>query len=314
MDLKIPLPAYSGFIREVTIGTGEKAVTVGGQKVLNYHCFDGEFPRLPLVALEVWDSKPENWPAGCQSPYQDVLDQPAAWAKKCVQEYRAQAIAIQLVGTDPMGQNRSAAETCKIVEKVLEAVNVPIFIFGCDHMEKDAEVLKAVAEVAAGRNVALGPVQEKNYKAIGAAAIAYKHTVMACTPIDVNLAKQLNILLLELGVPENKILIDPTSASLGYGLEYTYSVMERDRLAALTQQDDKLAFPLVCNLGKEVWKTKEASLPRVENPAMGDELSRGIMMEAITAALLSLAGADIVVMRHPQAAELFKNWSQQLIK
>ncbi|MCM8768542.1 MAG: acetyl-CoA decarbonylase/synthase complex subunit delta [Candidatus Omnitrophica bacterium] len=313
MELSLPQMGYSGSIREVTIGTGEKAITVGGQKVFNFHFFDGEPPKLPVVALEVRDTSIDTWPEACRQYYQDVSGDPAAWALKCVQEYKAKAIALQLASIDPMAENRSGQDAVKTVEAVMKAVNVPLFVFGCGQVQKDSEVLKLVAEVAAGKNIALGPVQDKNYKAIGAAAIAYQHVVIASSPIDVNLAKQLNILLLELGVPENKILMDPTTGGLGYGLEYTYSVMERDRLAALVQRDDKLGFPMICNLAEEVWKTKEAFLPEAVEPRLGKESVRGVIMEAVTATLLSLAGADILIMRHPQAAQLLTGLSTQLV-
>jgi acetyl-CoA decarbonylase/synthase complex subunit delta len=155
-------------------------------------------------------------------------------------------------------------------------------------------------------NLMIGPVVEENYKQVGAGAIGYKHTAVANTPIDINLAKQLNILLGNLGVPDDQILVDPTTGGLGYGIEYTYSVMERDRMAALTQQDERLQFPILCNMAKEVWKTKEAKTSSEEAPTLGDAKRRGILMEATTAIVLLLAGADVLVMRHPDAVKLVR--------
>ncbi|MCM8828187.1 MAG: acetyl-CoA decarbonylase/synthase complex subunit delta, partial [Candidatus Omnitrophica bacterium] len=192
------------------------------------------------------------------------------------------------------------------------AVDVPLSFWGVDNTKKDAEMMKLIAELCAGKNVAIGPATDKNYKQIGAAAITYKHIIIASSPIDVNLAKQLNILLLELGVQENQILMDPTTGALGYGVEYTYSVMERDRIAALLQQDDKLGFPMICNLANEVWKTKESKIPEAEFPLMGKEKERGVCLEAITAILLALAGADILVMRHPDSRKLMNEMIQEL--
>ena len=169
-----------------------------------------------------------------------------------------------------------------------------------------------MAEVCDGMNLILGPVAEGNYKQIGAGAIGYKHVAVASSPIDINLAKQLNILLGNLGVPDGQILVDPTTGALGYGLEYTYSVMERDRMAALTQQDERLQFPILCNLAKEVWKTKETKLSAEEAPLLGDAKRRGILMEAVTAVTLLLAGADILVMRHPDAIKLVKEMIAEL--
>jgi acetyl-CoA decarbonylase/synthase complex subunit delta len=149
---------------------------------------------------------------------------------------------------------------------------------------------------------------------VGAGAIAYKHILAASSPIDVNLAKQLNVLLGNLGVPDGQILVDPTIGGLGYGIEYSYSVMERDRMAALTQQDERLQFPIICNLAREVWKTKEAKLSAAEDPTLGDPEKRGILMEAVTAAVLLLAGGNILVMRHPEAIKLIQGMIADFLK
>jgi len=295
---------YTGKIREVVIGTGNKSIKVGGQNCFNFHQFEGTIPNYPIISYEVWDTPPEEWPETCKKPYQDVLGDPLSWAKKCINEYGANVITIQLSSIDPTGLNKSAVECGKTIEKIVKEIDVPLIFWGCGNVEKDTETLKIIAEICDGKNVALGPCVDKNYKQIGASAITYKHVVIASTPIDVNLGKQLNILLLELGVPENKIIMDPTTGGLGYGIEYTYSVMERDRIAGLIQQDSQLAFPMICNLAKEVWKTKEVFLPFKEFPKMGKEEERGIMMEAITAVLLTLSGADILIMRHPKAIKL----------
>jgi len=309
MDVKLN---YTGKIRELTIGTGPKAITVGGETCFNFHSFEGSIPHMPVISYQVYDTDKLDWPDTCKRPFEDVLGDPIAWAKKCIEEYGAKILTIQLLSTDPNGENRPVEEAIKTIEKIVNTVDVPLIFWGVDDTKKDAEIMKLIAEVCHGKNVALGPVTDKNYKQIGAAAIAYKHVVVASTPIDVNLAKQLNILLLELGVQENQILMDPTTGGLGYGIEYTYSVMERDRIAGLLQQDDKLAFPMICNLANEVWKTKEVSLNYNDFPKMGKEEERGIMMEAITAAMLCLAGADILVMRHPKAISLIDELIKEL--
>jgi acetyl-CoA decarbonylase/synthase complex subunit delta len=169
-----------------------------------------------------------------------------------------------------------------------------------------------VAEICGGKKVAIGPVTEKNYKQIGAMAIAYNHVVLASRPIDVNLAKQLNILLGNLGVSDENIAIDPTTGGLGYGLEYTYSVMERDRMAALTQEDVKLQHPIICNLANEIWKTRETRLTKEEEPRLGDEKKRSVLMEAVAAMSLFLAGADVAIMRHPDSVSLVKDMVKEL--
>jgi acetyl-CoA decarbonylase/synthase complex subunit delta len=195
---------------------------------------------------------------------------------------------------------------------VADAIDVPLLVWGTANDDKDGELLRKVAEACEGKNVAVGPVSDKNYKQIGAMAIGYSQVVMASSPIDVNLAKQLNILLGNLGVTEEKVVIDPTTGGLGYGLEYTYSVMERDRMAALTQEDAKLQFPIICNLAPEVWKTRETRLTKDEDPKLGDEKRRSILMEAVTAMTLLVAGADIVVMRHPDSVSLVRDMIGEL--
>jgi acetyl-CoA decarbonylase/synthase complex subunit delta len=211
-----------------------------------------------------------------------------------------------LKSTDPNGLDRSADEAVEVVKKVADVVDVPLIVWGCDNDEKDAEVLRKVAEACDGKNLIIGPVVEGNYKQLGAGALAYHHTAIASTPIDINLAKQLNILLGNLGVPDEQIIVDPTTGGLGYGIEYTYSVMERISMAALTQEDEKLQFPMVCNLAREVWKTKETKLSQEEAPLLGNPKKRGILMEAVTAVLLLGAGADVLIMRHPEAIKLVR--------
>ncbi|OGP61450.1 MAG: acetyl-CoA decarbonylase/synthase complex subunit delta [Deltaproteobacteria bacterium RBG_13_61_14] len=303
---------YTGKIREVTIGAGDKAVKVGGANSYPFYLFEGALPNPPRIAWEVWDAETDQWPEACKEPFADVLTDPPAWAKKLVEKHGAEMIALKLVSIDPNGKNADAKSAVETVKKVLAAVSVPVLVFGVNSVEKDAEVLRQVAEACEGRNLVLGPVQEQNHKALGAGAIGFKHTVLASTPIDVNLAKQLNTLLGNLGVKEDKLLMDPTTGGLGYGIEYTYSVMERDRMAALVQQDEKMQQPLVCNLAPEVWKTKEAKLSAQDDPKMGEAKTRGITLEAMTATLLLLAGADVLVMRHPEAVAKIKTLIKEL--
>jgi acetyl-CoA decarbonylase/synthase complex subunit delta len=195
---------------------------------------------------------------------------------------------------------------------VADAISVPLIVWGCNDKEKDSEVLRRVCEVCEGKNLIIGPVIEGNHKKIGASAIGYRHTLISSTPIDVNLAKQLNILLGNLGVPDEQIIMDPTTSSIGYGIEYCYSVMERMRMAALAQEDEKLQFPIICNIGKEVWKTKEVKIPVEKDPTLGDARKRGILMEAMSATVLLLAGADVLIMRHPEAIKLIREMIAEL--
>ena len=306
MAFEVPKTVYGGKIREVTLGKGEKAVTVGGETAFPFYLYEGDIPNLPRLAMEVYDTPPEDWPEAALEPFKDVVNNPVAWAQKCVKDYEAEMICLQLASTDPNGENRPADKAAAMVKKVADAVNVPLIVWGTANHEKDIAVLSAFAEICRDKNLILGPVEEGDHKQIGAAAIKFKHTVAAATPIDINLAKQLNILLGNLGVPNDKLVIDPTVSGIGYGIEYAYSAMERMRIAALTQQDTKLQFPIICNIARETWKTKEARITAKENPKMGDGKKRGILLEAMSATLLLMAGADILIMRHPEAVKLVK--------
>jgi len=306
MTVEIPKVNYPGSIRSVALGDGDKAVTVGGESCYPFYTFEGAMPHRPRLAMEVSDEAPADWPEAVATPLADVLADPVAWAKKCVDPYGAEMICLQLDSTDPNGSNRSAEEAAHLVKRFSAAIDVPLIVWGTANHEKDTEVLRAVAEAVQDRHLTLGPVEEGDYKKIGGAAMAYKHTVIASTPIDINLAKQLNILVTSLGVSPDRLIMDPTVSAIGYGIEYAYSVMERIRMAALSQQDDKLQFPLICNIGRETWKSKEAKIPEADDPRLGDTAKRGITLEAMSAALLLVAGADIVVMRHPESIRLVK--------
>ena len=300
--------SYSGGIKEITLGKGDKALTVGGESCYPFYNFEGEMPHRPRIAMEIWDMEPEEWPEAALSPFKDVVSDPAAWAKKCVDEFGADMIVLQLKSTDPNGNDAGADEAVATVKKVLGAIDVPLIIWGTANVEKDEEVLKKIAEECQGENLVLGPVEDKNHKGIGAAAMGFGHTVIASSPIDVNLAKQCNILLENLGVSMDKMIIDPTTGGLGYGLEYSYSVMERIRMAALAQGDDKLQLPLINNLGNEVWKCKEAKQPVDEAPILGDPEKRGILMEAVGAVAYLMSGADVLIMRHPESIRMVKSY------
>ncbi len=314
MAFEIPVVNYTGRIKEIILGTGPGAVTVGGQTSFPFHLFEGSMPHEPKIAMEVFDHRPDDWAEAAVEPFSDVIDNPAAWAKKNVKEYGADMIALQLRSIDPNGLNRGTEEAVKMAKSVIEAVDVPVILWGVANAEKDTEVLRAICEQCEGKNLAIGPVEEADHKQIGAGAIAYKHTVIASSPIDVNLAKQLNILLGNLGVPANKILVDPTTGALGYGLEYSYSVMERDTMAALTQEDEKLQYPIICNVGLEAWKIKESKISEKEDPLLGDAKKRGILIECVTAMSALLAGASIVILRHPESMKLIRKMINNLTK
>lgn len=298
MAIDLPKGTYTGAIREIVLGQDSKSSLVGGASAYPFYLFEGAMPHRPLIGIEINDVAAENWPSTLKKHYEDVVSDPVAWAKKAVDVYGAELVQLTLTSTDPNDRNASPAAAAATAKAVADAVSVPVAIWGSTNVAKDAEVLRAVCEATAGRRLLIGPVQKDNYKQVGAGVIASGHVAIASSPIDINLAKQLNVLLTNLGVAEDRIIVDPTVGGLGYGLEYTYSVMERARMAALVQQDDQLRYPLYCNMGVEVWKVKEVV---DEDDRLGDVEKRGFLMEAATAATLLAAGADVLVMRHPEA-------------
>lgn len=306
MAFQIPTVKYSGKINEVNVGASK--VALGGQSAYSFHTFEGTFPNKPKLALDVWDYDPgDESPAALNKAYAGVMGDPGAWAKKCV-EYGADIVVLHLKSSDPNDKNTGAAEAVANVQKVIDAVDVPVVVFGVDNKDKDVETLSAVAEKFANKNLILGPLTDKNYKQIGAQALAYGHTVIARSPIDVNLAKQLNILLTSLGLPKEKIIVDPTTGGLGYGMEYGYSVMERIQMAALVQQDDNLQQPTISFFGEDIWKSKEANLPTEENPQLGDAQCRGVLMEVTEAIAVLGAGVSVLSMRHPASVKIVRQY------
>jgi acetyl-CoA decarbonylase/synthase complex subunit delta len=309
LSFDIPKQKYSGKIGETNIGTGEGALRLGGEESYPFHIFEGKMPNKPKIAMEIWDYDPsKEWPAAAVEPFKDVIDSPEEWAKKCVNEYGADIIVLQMKSIDPNGMNRNADEAAELAKRVSDAINVPMVCCGTANNQKDEEVLKKISELCEGKNISLAPVEEGNHKGIGASALGYGQTIVASTPIDVNLAKQLNILLGNLGVIKNKIIIDPTTGGLGYGMEYSYSVMERIRMAALTQEDDKLQIPMINNIGNEVWKCKEAGMGINEAPTLGDPEKRPILMEIVASVCYLLAGSDVVILRHPETARIIRSF------
>jgi acetyl-CoA decarbonylase/synthase, CODH/ACS complex subunit delta len=305
MAFNLPTETAKGKVREVELGAGSKVKKEGGESCLPFHIWEGQMPNQPIVAAEVSDEVGELTPA-LEKALGDVKNDPVAWAKKAVEEWGADAVFLLLTSTDPKATDAPPEQAAETVLKVEEAIDVPLIVYGTEDLEKDAELMKVVATKSEGKNLVLGPAKEENFKRIGAPAIGYKQTVVGMTPIDVNLAKQLNILLTNLGMEADKLIIDPTTGALGYGLEYTYSVMERLKIAALMQDDSMTQMPLLGNVGFQAWKTKEAKSSQEEYPEWGDPEKRGIMWETITALSLLLAGADILVLRHPESIRLTK--------
>ncbi len=282
-------------------GTRGKTYSVGGATCMPFHLWEGEMPNRPLVAMEVFDVLSDKYPQVLRNVYGDLLANPAKMAKVCVEKYGADLISVRLEGTHPEKGNRSPEDSVKLVKTVLEAVDVPLIITGHNNFEKNNEVMKAVAQACAGENLLLNWVEQNNYRTIAGAAIGYGHSLVAQSPIDVNIGKQLNILLTNMDVKAEQIVMDPMTGSVGYGIEYTYSVMERMRYTGL-MCDKMLAGPMIVSPGQETAKVKEVKAEEKDFPAWGDLKKRAALWEYTTAANLLYSGADILIMYSPDAA------------
>ncbi len=292
----------------VTLGAGPdrggtRGVThvVGGATAMPFHLWEGEMPHRPLVALEVFDVVSEKIPPALRGIFGALLEDPPEMARTCVEKYGADLISVRLEGTHPEKGNRTPEQAVELVKNVLAAVDVPLIITGHNHFDAVNEVMKAVAQACYGENLLLNWVEQDNYRTIAGAALAYGHTVVAQSPIDVNIGKQMNILLTGMSVPIGQIVMDPMTGAMGYGLEYTYSVMERIRLSGLGG-DAMLAGPMIVSPGQETAKVKEVKAPERDFPSWGEIGKRAVLWELSCATALLYAGADILIMYHPDAA------------
>ncbi len=311
MPLELPLEKYPGAIRTITLGatpadggTRTHTLTVGGEKSLPFMHFEAPTPHTPIVAIEIRDRKPDDWSPLLLETWGDALNDPAAWAK-AAETAGAELIQLTLSLTDADGQPNTPAKAVAAVKAVLAATGLPLVVYGPGQAELDNELLVPVAEAAKGERIVLGLCEDKNYRTIVATALANGHLVTARAPMDVNLSKQLNILIHDMGMPLDRILMDPTTGALGYGIEYGYSVMERLRLAAL-QGDAMTQLPMIVTPGFEAWKTKESKVGEGVPAAWGDWLNRALHWETLTAVSLLESGADIIVLRHPESVRRVK--------
>lgn len=319
VTVQIPVEKSAGKVREVVLGataadggTRTSSITVGGESSLPFLRFEAEMAHRPVVGVEIHDQNPKDWPAHLKEAWGDVMDSPVEWAKAAVAA-GADLIVLRLTSTHPDQGNRSPEEAAETVKSVLKAVGVPLIVYGPGQAQRDNEVLLKVSEAAAGERIGLGDIENTNYRTIVAAALGGGHVVIAQSPIDVNMAKQVNILATDMGLPADRLLMDPTTGALGYGLEYTYSVMERLRLSAL-QGDSMTQFPMICTVGEESWRQKESRAADGVPETWGDIKERSVMWEIITATTLLQTGADILVLRHPRSVEQVKVAIEKLMK
>lgn len=313
MSFVVPKESFNGRVLAVDFGKDDTALVIGGENCLPFLSFDGELPNRPVIAFEIQDCPPEDWPETVRNVYKDVSSDPVAWAKYCQDTLNARAIALRLVSTHPDRDDRSAQDAARTIKDVLAAIKVPLIILGSNHIEKDSSVLVAAAEAASGYNCIIGKAQEGNYKTIVAAALAHNHKLIAMSELDINLAKQLNILITQMGFDKAKLITDPMCSALGYGLEYTYSVMERIRLAGLAQNDPTMQPPLFGDVGMYVWKIKETVAKETEVAGWGSLEERSIAWETVTATSMLLAGTNLMAMRHPRAVENVQKTIDELI-
>ncbi len=309
---------WKGRIQAVTIGatdpeggTRSDVVTIGGASTMPFLEFEGTAPP-PAIAMEIWDVPPADWPDLLTEPFGEAVNDPGEWAQRCV-EFGADLICLRLMGCDPDWGGKSPDEAAQAARDVLDAVGVPLVIWGVDQPDVDNEVFPVVAEAVGGENCLLGTITEDNYKTLAAICTAYGHKLIAESPCDVNIAKQVNILASDMGFPVNDIVIFPTTGALGYGLEYIYSVMERARIAGL-KGDEMLAQPMICDVGIEAWGVKEAQSPASANPEWGPLAERAPLWEAATATVYLQAGGDLLVMRHPKAVAAVHAQIDQLMR
>lgn len=304
MPIELVKEKYSGAINTVEIGRDalRPAVRIGGQTGLPCLYDEGEMPNPPIVAYEILDCTPDDWPDELTSAYGEEVKDPIKWAKVCVESFGAQALCVRLQSMHPDYGSRNPDEVLVMLRAIANRIGVPMIIIGCGDDERDNDILPKVSQALKGENCLLGIATQNNYKTLTATCLADSHSIIADSPIDINIAKQVNILMSDMGFDTKRIVMHSTTTSLGYGMEYVYSIMERSRLAAF-MGDKMLAMPFVALIGTEVWKTKEAKeFGKVQ----------GVNWEITTAVSLIQAGADLLVMRHPEAASSVRRYIDRI--
>ena len=313
MAFKMSVQKSSGKVSEVVIGTGEKAITLGGENVLPFYSFDGDTGNIQKVGIEINDVYPETWINSYKEMYKDVANDPAAWAKYVQDNSEADFICLRFVGADPNADDKSPEECAEVAKKVADAIDLPLVVAGCGVAEKDGKLFAKVAEALEGKNVLILSAVEDNYKEVGAAAgLAYGQKVGAESSVDINLAKQMNVLLTQLGVKPENIVMNIGCSAVGYGYEYVASTMDRIRLAAFNQNDKQLQIPIITPVSFEVGHVKEAIADEADQPEWGCSEKRSIAMEVSTATAVLVGGSDAVILRHPESVKTIKSFISEL--
>ncbi len=293
---------YNAHINEVVLGVGDKAVTIGGQNVLAFHTFDGEITNAPKIGVELTDAGMAMCTMPGEQKFYEGCATVADMAKRAAEMEGASFICLHLEGADPNGENKSVDECVELAKSVADATDMPLVVMGCKNIEKDTELFNKIAEALAGKNILVLSARDENYKAIGAGAgLAYGQKVGAESAVDINLAKQLNTVMTQLGVNAQSIVMNIGSAAAGYGFEYVASTLDRVKDAALGQSDAMLQMPIITPVSADTWGVKESIMPEADMPEWGSQEERGIEMEIVTAAAVLASGSDAVIMRHPEA-------------
>ena len=298
----------------MTLGTGEKSIVVGGENVLPFYTFDAPIANSPKIALEISDKGMESLQtAGMKAAFEGCATV-ADMAKKAEEIEGVSAVCLHFESADPNGENKSVEECVAMAKEVADATALPIIIMGCKNIEKDAEIFSKCSEALQGKNIVVLSAREEDYKTVGASAgMAYNQKVGAESAVDINLAKQLNVLIGQLGVPAQSVLMNLGSSCAGYGYEYLSSTLDRVKAAALAQNDAQLQMPIVTPISTETWNVKEAMLSEEEAPEWGNVEERGIEMEITTAAACLTSGTDVVIMKHPAAIKTIAQFIDSLM-
>lgn len=304
---------FNASIGTVEVGCGEKAIKIGGENVLPFYTFDAPIENAPKVGVMISDLGLENEPAGVKAYYEGCTTM-ADIAKKAAEMPGADFVCLKLEGADPNGEDKSVEDCMAVVKEVVDAIDAPLVIAGCKNVAKDAELLTKASEVAQGRNVIILAAKEEDYKGIGAAAgLAYNQKVGAESAVDINLAKQLNVLISQLGVAPANIVMNVGTAAVGYGFEYVVSTMDRIKAAALSQDDKQLQMPIITPVADEAWNVKEAMASEEDMPEWGAQEARGVGMEVSTAASVLASGSNAVILKHPTSVATISKMIKELM-
>lgn len=300
MPFKKPVQKFNAAINEITLGTGENEIRFGGQKCYPFYVFDSEIVNAPKVGLEISD-------AGDDAAI-------AAAAREAAAAEGVDFVCLRLESADPNGTNRGVEECVATAKAVAEAIDKPLVIAGCKNNEKDIQLFDKISDTLQGKNILVLSAREENYKNIAASAgLAYGQKVGAESAVDVNLAKQLNVLMNQMGVGAQSVVMNTGAAAAGYGFEYVISTLERVKSAALTQNDAMLQSPIITPVGNEVWSVKEAIAAEEDMPGWGPAEERGVAMEIATAAACLAAGSDAVILKHAASAAAVSRLIGELI-